>query len=272
MSKNMTHNFAKEKTTVGMIQALAEMYEKPSANNKVYLMKKLFNLKMFESGLVVEYLNSFNTIVNQLVSVGIKFDDKICALILLASLPNSWEPMKAAIINSIGNAILKFIDVRNAILVKKVWRKDFGEASTSNLVLNVDGRGRNYERNKGNGKLGKSKNGMGKSRNGRNLECWNYGKTGHPKKDYKVPRKNEDKNDAANVVTDEVRDALILSIDDSYDSWVLDSGASFHTIAHCDLLENYLPGNHGNVYLADGEPLDVIGIGDVKLKMPNWSL
>ena len=58
-----------------LMQALAEMYEKPSANNKVYLIKKLFNLTMSESGPVVEHLNSFNTMVNQLVSVGIKFDD-----------------------------------------------------------------------------------------------------------------------------------------------------------------------------------------------------
>ena len=53
------------------------MYEKPSANNKMYLMKKLFNLKMSESGSVVEDLISFNTIVNRLVLVGIKFDDEI---------------------------------------------------------------------------------------------------------------------------------------------------------------------------------------------------
>ena len=93
-------------------------------------MKKWFNLKMSESGSMVEHLNSFNTVVNQPVSVGIKFDDEICTLILLASLPNSWEPMKAAITNSIENATLKFIDVRNAILMEEVRRKDFGEAST----------------------------------------------------------------------------------------------------------------------------------------------
>ena len=89
LSNNVAHNVAKEKTTMGMMQALADMYEKPSVNNKAYLMKKLFNLKMSESGSVVEHFNSFNTVVNQLVSVGIKFDDEICTLILLASLPNN---------------------------------------------------------------------------------------------------------------------------------------------------------------------------------------
>ena len=218
LSKNVAHNAAKEKNTVDMMQVLAKMYEKPSTNNKVYLMKKLFNLKMSKNGLVVEHLNSFNTMMNQSVSVGIKFDNEICALILLASLLNSWEPMRAAITNSIENATLKFINVRNAILVEEVQRKDSSEALSSNSSLNVDGRGRSFDRSKGNGNRGKLKNGRSKSRNGRTLECWNYYKTGHFKKNCRAPRKNKDKNEAANVVTDEVHDALILSVDDMCDS------------------------------------------------------
>ena len=116
-------------------------------------MKKLFNLKMPEGGSVVERINSFNIVVNQLVSMGIKFDDEICALILLASLPNNWEPMRVVITNSIRNAKLQFINVRNAILAEEVRRKDSGKASTSNSALNVENKGRSYERssNKGNG-------------------------------------------------------------------------------------------------------------------------
>ena len=60
------------------------MYEKPSANNKVHLMKKLFNLKITEGTPVTQHLNEFNTIINQLLSVEIDFDDEIRALILLA--------------------------------------------------------------------------------------------------------------------------------------------------------------------------------------------
>ena len=97
--------------------------------------------------------------------------------------------MRVAITNSIGNAKLKFIDVRNAILAEEVRRKDSGEASASNLTLNVDNKRRSSERNKGNENRGKSNNGKGKSRNDRNLECWNSGKTGHLKKNYRAPKK-----------------------------------------------------------------------------------
>ena len=79
------------------------------------------------------------------------------------------------------------------------------------------------ERNskKGNRNRGRSNNGRGKSRNGSNLECWNYGKTGHLKKNYIAPKNNEDKNnDTANAIIDEVHDALILLVDDCCDFWV----------------------------------------------------
>ena len=45
LSRSITHNVVKENTTVNLMKALSSMYEKSLANNKVYLMKKLFNLK-----------------------------------------------------------------------------------------------------------------------------------------------------------------------------------------------------------------------------------
>jgi len=46
LSKSVAHNVVKEKTTTSLMAVLSSMYKKPSANNKVHLMKKLFNLKM----------------------------------------------------------------------------------------------------------------------------------------------------------------------------------------------------------------------------------
>ena len=96
LSKSVAHNVVKEKTTAGLMAALSSIYEKPSANNKVHLMKKLFNLKMAEGASVAHHLNEFNTITNQLSSVDIDFDDEIHALIVLVSLPNSWEAVGMA--------------------------------------------------------------------------------------------------------------------------------------------------------------------------------
>ena len=79
LSRSVAHNVVKEKTTAELMTALCGMYEKLSANNKVHLMKKLFNLKMAEGTAVAQHLNEFNTITNQLSSVEIEFDDEICA-------------------------------------------------------------------------------------------------------------------------------------------------------------------------------------------------
>ena len=43
LSRSVAHNVVKEKTTADLMKALFGMYEKSSANNKVHMMKKLFN-------------------------------------------------------------------------------------------------------------------------------------------------------------------------------------------------------------------------------------
>ena len=85
LSRSVAHNVVKEKTTSNLMKALSGMYEKSSANNKVHLMKKLFNLKMVENASVAQHLNEFNTITNQLSFVEIDFDDEFRALIFLVS-------------------------------------------------------------------------------------------------------------------------------------------------------------------------------------------
>ena len=111
LSKSVAHNVVKKKTTVDLMKALTGMYEKSFTNNKVHLMKKLFNSKMVENASVAQHLNEFNTITNQLSSVEIDFDDEIRALIVLASFLNSWEAMWMIVSNSIGKEKLKYNDI-----------------------------------------------------------------------------------------------------------------------------------------------------------------
>lgn len=39
LSKNVAHNVANEKSTIGLMRVLSDMYEKSFATNKVFLMK-----------------------------------------------------------------------------------------------------------------------------------------------------------------------------------------------------------------------------------------
>lgn len=48
LSRSVVHDILQKKTTTGLTAAFSSIYERPSANNKVYIMKNLFNLKMAE--------------------------------------------------------------------------------------------------------------------------------------------------------------------------------------------------------------------------------
>ena len=75
------------------------------------------------------------------------------------------------------------------------------------------------------------------------------------------------KKDAGEQKAYIVQDALILAMDSDSDSWVIDSGASFHATANRKLLQNYVAGDFGKVYLGDNEPCSVVRRGDVQIQL-----
>ncbi|RVX13352.1 Retrovirus-related Pol polyprotein from transposon TNT 1-94 [Vitis vinifera] len=157
----------------------------------------------------------------------IDFDDEICALIVLASLSNSWEAMRMVVSNSKENEKLKYNDIRDLILAEEICQRDAGETSGSGFALNLETRGRGNDRNsnRGRSKSRNSNRNRSKSRSGQQVQCWNCGKTGHFRRQCKSPKKkNED--DFANVVTEE----------------------------------------------AYGSALNVVGLGNVRISLPNESV
>jgi hypothetical protein len=174
LTASVAFNISKEKTMKGLMDALVKLYEKPSASNKVFLMKRLFNMKMSEGGSLADHLNEFNTVTNQLSSVKVDFDDEVRALLILCSLLESWNGLVMAVSNSVSSSnTLKFDDVVGVILSEEMRRKSTGE--TSENALNSENRGRQKDRGKGSGNRGNSRKGRSKYRLGK-IECWNCGK------------------------------------------------------------------------------------------------
>jgi hypothetical protein len=117
LEASMDFNISKEKTMKELMDALDKLYEKPSASNKVFLMKILFNMKMSEGGSIADHLNEFNTVTNQLSSIKVDFDDEVRALLILCSLPERWNGLVMVVSNSVsGSNTLKFDDVVGVIL------------------------------------------------------------------------------------------------------------------------------------------------------------
>ena len=62
-------------------------------------------------------------------------------------------------------------------------------------------------------------------------------------------------------------DAFLLSLESVDDSWVLDSGASFHATPHRSYFIDYVQGDFRFVYLGDNEPCQIAGKGKIKIKL-----
>ena len=140
LAASVAFNISKEMTTEGLMSALAKLYEKPLASNKVFLMKHLFNMKMSEGGSVADHLNDFNTVTSQLSFVGVNIDDEVRALLFLCSLPETWNGLVMAISNFVSeSSTLKFDDVVDAILSEEMRRKISDETSSNALTTETRG-------------------------------------------------------------------------------------------------------------------------------------
>ena len=95
---------------------------------------------------MAEHLNKFNTVTNQLTSVGINFDSEVRALLIHSPLPNSWDGLVMAVSNSLGSSSMKYDDVVSVILREEVCRKSTSR-ETSSSALNMEGRGRTTDKN-----------------------------------------------------------------------------------------------------------------------------
>ena len=78
----------------------------------------MYNLRMKDGDSVTEYLNAFNTIVSQLLSVDIKISYEDKCINLLCSLPNSWDSLVFAI-DSNATA-LQFDEIVSSLLSKEM--------------------------------------------------------------------------------------------------------------------------------------------------------
>ncbi|GJR97628.1 NB-ARC domains-containing protein [Tanacetum coccineum] len=90
LAKNVAFNILNEKTTLGLLKSLSNMYEKPSVSKKVFLIKQLVNMKMTEGATVADHVNAFNSVISKLLSVDIKFDDEMQSLYIV-SRSCSWS-------------------------------------------------------------------------------------------------------------------------------------------------------------------------------------
>lgn len=138
LSKSIASETAKENTAAGLMATLTDLYElKPTVINQVHLLRQLFKLKMAEGASAFKHLGKFNTIIHQLSSINIEFEEEIRALMVLCSLPDSWNVFVTVVTLSAGKKKLKYDDVRGLVLAEESRRryssKFSGITNTKNL-------------------------------------------------------------------------------------------------------------------------------------------
>ncbi|GJX30083.1 hypothetical protein Tco_0238162 [Tanacetum coccineum] len=81
----------KETTAAGIWMKLTSLYMTKSLANRLYLKKKLYTYYMSPGTKLGDHIDEFNKLILDLANIDIKIEDEDHALMLLTSLPSSYE-------------------------------------------------------------------------------------------------------------------------------------------------------------------------------------
>ncbi|GJV59270.1 transposable element [Tanacetum coccineum] len=95
----------------GVWKKLEKLYMTKSLTNKLLLKQRLFSLRMKEGSALKDHLDALNSILMDLKNVEVKIDDEDAALILLVSLPPSFENFVNSFV--VGKDTITLEDVRS---------------------------------------------------------------------------------------------------------------------------------------------------------------
>ena len=105
-----------------MWHKLSGLYERKNALNKASLMRKIVRLKYKGGESIVVPINNFMGLVNQLAAAKFPLDDTLQALLLLCTLPHSWENLVVSLSASRREENLSLQVIKTRILNKETRR------------------------------------------------------------------------------------------------------------------------------------------------------
>ncbi|KAH7557638.1 hypothetical protein JRO89_XS11G0195000 [Xanthoceras sorbifolium] len=175
---------------------LEQLYISKTGNNKLFYLTKLMQLKYKEGTFIADHLNEMQGILDQLSRMGINFDDEVFALMVLASLPESWETLKISITNTAPNGAVNRELVKSGILNEEMRRRSQTSSSSSQPDVSVtDSRGRSQSTEQ-------RPRGKSRGKSNKYVEYHHCKNKGHIKKFYRKFNSEQGKNKGKEVEKD----------------------------------------------------------------------
>ncbi|KAE8708629.1 Cyclic nucleotide-gated ion channel 1 [Hibiscus syriacus] len=188
------------------LQKLESQFMSKSLTTKLYLKQRLYGLKMQDDHDLAQHVNVFNQIVSDLARLDVKIEDEDRAMILLCSLPPSYEHMVTTL--TYGKETINVEEITAALLAHNQRKQNAGESSQADSLY-VKG---NRDRGRKPEKVGSGKrNSRSKSRDKKTIHCYKCKEAGHMKRDCpKLKKQTDEKRDGSsksvNVVEDDNSD------------------------------------------------------------------
>ncbi|GJS07277.1 retrovirus-related pol polyprotein from transposon TNT 1-94 [Tanacetum coccineum] len=257
-----------EMTASGVWTKLETLYMTKSLANKLYLKKKLYTFYMPSGRKISEHIDEFNKIVLDLTNIEVKFEDEDLALLLLTSLPASYEHFVDT--QLYGREALTLEDVMATLNSKEIKERSKAKGDDGQ-GLYVRGR---TDRRDSRQSRGKSRS---KSRGGR-LKCYICQSEDHLKRNcLKNNRKKstgyakKDEQPSSSGSTYDDSEVMVVMSAQALLDWIMDSGCSYHMTPRLDILFDFLECDGGSVQLGDNRECKIRGIGKVRVQLKDGS-
>lgn len=266
-----------EVTAAGVWLKLEANFMTKTLTNRIYLKSKLYTCKMEEGTPIGEHINRFDRCISDLKDIDVKVDDEDQALMLLLSLPKSYENLVQTLMLVGDN--LTMDETRTSLLsddLRKIATSGMTTSGSKEQAQGLYTRGKKNDRGKGKG----GKTGSG-SKPLAERPCYKCGQLGHFKAN--CPNKKttwkKDKNDNNGKVQGAqeagyasegggAEDCFNATGDEeSSGKWILDSGCSYHMSPNRKWFTTYEDINGGTVLMGNNHSCKTVGVGSIRIRM-----
>lgn len=139
----MFHQVSAKTNAKALWQKLEGLFEREAAQKQSFYNSEACRIELKEGRSVSKPLNDFQSSINQLTTIKLVLNDEFQALLLLSSLPGSWETLVVTISNSTVYDKFTFSLVKDNLFNEKARRKESGIEYSQALVNEVRDRSKN---------------------------------------------------------------------------------------------------------------------------------